>query len=97
MKEKRAKEPKVKANSFGAAGFTLAVSSISFLMLGVFGIFAMPIIGFIFCWIQQKKKPTKLGKAGMILSVVSVILFLVYFIWIGPFLNQLLENYSATA
>ena len=97
MKEKKVRESKVKANSFGAAGFTLAVSSISFLLLGVFGILAMPVIGFIFCLVQQKKKPTKLGKAGMILSIVSVILFIVYFVWIGPFLNQLLESYSAIA
>jgi len=95
MKEKKVKESKIKANSFGAAGFTLAVSSISFLLVGVYGILAMPVIGFIFCLIQQRKKPTKLGKAGIILSIVSVVLFLVYFIWLAPILTQLLENYSA--
>jgi Na+-driven multidrug efflux pump len=93
MKEKKVKESKVKANSFGAAGFTLAVSSIAILFLGIYGILAMPIVGFIFCLVQQKKKPTRLGKAGLILSLISAVIFVIYFLWIGPWIMQVLQNY----
>ena len=97
MAEKKVKESKVKANSFGAAGFTLSLSSIAILILGVFGILVMPILGLVFCVLQQRKKPTKLGKAGIILSVISIILFIVYFAWLGPIITEYLQNYSATA
>ena len=94
MAGKKEGETKVKANSFGAAGFTLAVSSIVILLFGVLGIIVMPIIGFIFCFIQQKKKPTKLGKVGLIVSVIAVVLFLIYFLWLGPIITEYLQNYS---
>lgn len=94
MKEKKGKETKVKANSFGAAGFTLAVSSLSILILGAYGLLLMPVLGLIFSIIQQRKKPTKLGKVGIIVSIISIVLFILYFIWIGPMLAQYLENYS---
>ncbi|MEK6827180.1 MAG: hypothetical protein AABX99_01725 [Nanoarchaeota archaeon] len=79
MAEKKVKESKVKGNSLGASGFTLGVFSI--LSPGLMGMI-MAIIGSMFCFTQQKNKPTKLGKAGLILNIVGFILSAVYLIWV---------------
>lgn len=84
MAEKR--EPLVKSHSFGASGFTLGILSI--VQAGPFGII-FSIVGFIFCLIQQLKKPTKLGKAGIILNIIGLILSIVYLILVFMFAPQL--------
>ncbi len=93
MTEKKVKESKVKGNSFGASGFTLGV--ISILSFGLIGMI-MSIVGFIFCFIQQKKKPTKLGKAGLILNIVGFILSIVYLVYFAPILAQYLQNLNTS-
>ena len=87
--EKKIKESRINGNSLGASGFTLGILSI--LSFGIIGMI-MSIIGFIFCFIQQKKKPTKLGRAGLIINVAGFILSLVYIIYFAPMLAQYLQT-----
>ena len=64
----------------GIAGFTLGVLSI--ILAGWLGI-GIAIVGFIFCIVQQKKNPTKLGKVGIVINIigfVTSILFIVVFV-----------------
>jgi hypothetical protein len=93
MAEKKVKESKVKGNSLGASGFTLGVLSI--LSFGLIGMF-MAIVGFIFCFIQQKKKPTKLGKAGLILNIIGFVLSIIYLVYLAPLLAQYLQNLNSS-
>lgn len=78
------------AEGLGISGFTLGILSI--ILAGWIGIM-VSIIGFIFCFIQQRKYPTKLGKAGLILNVigfiVSVILIIIFIKNIYPALQGL--------
>ncbi len=69
----------------GISGFTLGVLSI--LLAGGGGVF-MSIIGFIFCFVQQKKNPTELGKYGIILNVIGFVLSIIFIIWLIPLIAQ---------
>ena len=71
----------------GISGFTLGVLSIVF--AGVLGCL-IAIIGFVFCLVQQKKNPTKLGHAGIIINVIGFVLsvIFVYIIFSGIFTQQ---------
>jgi len=93
MEEKKGKECRVKGNSLGASGFTLGILSI--LSFGIIGLI-MSLIGFIFCFIQQKKKPTKLGKVGLIINAVGFILSIIYLIWFAPMLSQYMQDLNAS-
>ncbi|VVB83293.1 Uncharacterised protein [uncultured archaeon] len=93
MAEKKVKESKIKGNSLGASGFTLGVLSILF--CGIFGVI-FSIVGFIFCFVQQKKKPTKLGKVGLILNIVGFVLSIVYIIYLAPLLAQYLQTINTS-
>jgi apolipoprotein N-acyltransferase len=96
-KEKKVKEKgesRVKGNSFGAAGFVLGImSAISFGFTGIL----FSIVGFMFCFIQQKNKPTKLGKAGLIISIIGFILNVAYLLWLLVFGGlEFLQNLNST-
>jgi hypothetical protein len=84
------KESVVKGHSFGASGFTLGVLSILGLSYIIFNM-SMAITGFIFCFIQQRKKPTKLGKAGLILNVVGFLINLAL-IFLLPVISKYLPT-----
>ena len=88
MVEKK-EEKKHLGEGIGIAGFTLGVLSIIF--SGWIGII-IGIIGFIFCYSQQKNNPTKLGRIGIILNVIgfvaSIIFLIVYVKYLGPALAQ---------
>jgi len=86
------KESKIKGNSLGASGFTLGILSIIF--AGFYGI-PFSIVGFIFCFIQQRKKPTKLGKAGLILSVIGLILSLIWVFYLAPIFTSYIQSKAA--
>jgi len=96
MVEKKVKESKVKGNSLGASGFTLAITSVLIIFFGMFGIIVMPVLGFIFCLIQQKKNPTKLGKAGLIISIISFVLILVYIFYLAPLLLSYIQSLNTS-
>ncbi len=89
FKKREGKESIVKGHSFGASGFTLGVLSI--ISLGIFGVI-LSIIGFIFCFVQQKQKPTKLGKAGLVINGVGLILSLLWIFYFAPMLANYLQN-----
>lgn len=91
VKEK--KESKIKGNSLGAAGFTLGV--IGVLAFGVIGLI-LSIVGFVLCFIQQKNRPTKLGKAGLILNVIGIVLSIVYIILIAPLVTKYLQSLNGS-
>jgi hypothetical protein len=96
MKEKKVREKgesKVKGNSFGASGFTLAVLSIISIG-GYFGVL-FSMAGFVFCLVQQRNKPTKLGKAGLILSVIGFIGGLLAMAFLTPWLVKYMESFPA--
>lgn len=94
MAEKRGKESRIKGNSFGASGFTLGI--LSFLSLSYLGI-VFVVVGFIFCFIQQKKKSTKLGKAGIIINVIGLILCILFIKFVFPILNNILKSQFPSA
>lgn len=87
--EHKSKESIVKGNSFGASGFTLGILSV--ISLGVFGVI-LSVIGFIFCFVQQRKKPTKLGKTGLVINVVGLILSILWIVYFAPMLANYLQN-----
>ena len=86
--EKRGKM-KISGNSLGASGFTLGIMSI--LSLGIVGVI-MAVLGFAFCFAQQKNKPTKLGKAGIILNIVGFALSLLFIFYLSPILTQWMQT-----
>jgi hypothetical protein len=87
--EHKSKESVVKGNSLGASGFTLGVLGV--ISLGYFGVI-VSIVGFIFCFIQQKNKSTKLAKAGLIINVIGIILSILWIVYFAPILANYLEN-----
>ncbi len=79
----------------GISGFTLGVLSVIFCIFnGLIGI-TMGITGLIFCIIQQRKHKMSLGKIGIILNAIGIILsiiIVVLYIWMLPYLNQVLPT-----
>ncbi len=73
--KKEVKTEKGKSEALGISGFTLGM--ISFLELIFFtpylGIF-LTIIGIIFCGVQQKRNPTRLGKIGLVINLFGLVL-----------------------
>lgn len=83
----------------GISGFTLGIMSIILVIFTpILGI-ATSIVGFIFCLIQQRRKPTNFGKSGLILNVIG---FIANIIWLGvlikyiiPLVEEQLKQLSA--
>ena len=77
--------------SLGISGFTLSILGI--ILVGTTGI-VLSIISFIFCYIQQRRNPNKIGKAGLIISiigfVINVAIIITYILYLAPMLNQLI-------
>ena len=57
----------------GISGFTLGIMSILLVVFTPLLGIMTSIVGFIFCLVQQKRKPTKLGKSGLILNIIGFI------------------------
>ena len=78
-----------KSEGLGISGFTLGVLGIVF--SGWVGLI-LSVIGFVFCFVQQKKYKTKLGKIGIILSIVgfvlSIVIIVLYASVLAPLLNK---------
>lgn len=71
------KEDKKNDEGLGISGFTLGVLSI--ILAGWIGI-GTSIVGFIFCKIQQKDNPIKLGKMGIILNIIGFIVSIIFIV-----------------
>jgi len=91
VKEKR--ESKIKGEALGASGFTLGI--LGLISIGGYLGVLFSLVGFVFCYIQQKNKPTKLGKAGLIINAIGVVLGILFMIFVTPWLVKYLA--SATA
>lgn len=89
--KKTESKKKFTTDGFGASGFTLGILSILF--AGVFGVI-FSIVGGIFCYVQQKNKPTKIGKAGLVLNIIGFIFSLVFIFYIAPMVTQLISQAS---
>ncbi len=62
-----------KSEALGISGFTLAIAGFfSVIIFGPLNIIFF-IIGLIFCIVQQKRNPTKIGKIGLIINVIGII------------------------
>jgi hypothetical protein len=83
------KEIKSIGEGLGISGFTLGVLSILF--AGTAGAF-ISVIGGIFCFVQQRKNKTNLGKAGLILNILGLILSILYIAYLAPLLSQLIQT-----
>ncbi len=87
-------EPRIKGNSLGASGFTIGVLGI--LSFGWFGL-VMSVVGFIFCLFQQMKKPTKLGKAGIVLNAIAFVISIAWIAYFAPKFAEWLNTLSTAA
>ncbi|MCF7910455.1 hypothetical protein K9L16_02170 [Candidatus Pacearchaeota archaeon] len=76
-KEAKKKEIKELGEGLGISGFTLGVLSI--ILAGWVGILTS-VVGFVFCYSQQKNMPTKLGKTGLILNIIGFVISLIFVI-----------------
>jgi len=83
------KEAKQIGEGFGISGFTLGVLSILF--AGTAGIF-LSVIGFVFCFVQQQKRKTGLGKAGMILNLIGFVLSVVFIRYLAPIIAGMIPT-----
>jgi len=76
-------EKKVNKNSeaLGVSGFTLGISGIfvSFFLYPFYGLLFL-ILALIFSVIQQKKKPTRIGKAALIISIAGIVGTIIWWI-----------------
>ena len=86
-------------NSFGIASVVLAILSIAFAP-GVFLIFAygpflsiiLGIVALVFALKQKKKSPNAWSKAGLILSIIGIVLGVVLAIWLINLMTKVLEG-----
>ena len=83
-----AKQSKNFGEGIGNSGFTLGVLSI--LLAGIIGIL-IAVVGLIFSTLQQKRNPTKLGKAGVILNIIGFILSIAFIIYLVPVFQSALQ------
>jgi hypothetical protein len=83
------KESKEKIEGLGISGFTLGVLGIIF--SGWVGLI-ISIVGFMFCFVHQKRQKNKLGKIGLILNIIGIILSIAFIILsytvLGPLLSK---------
>jgi hypothetical protein len=80
---------KEKTDGLGISGFTLGV--LGLILSGWVGLI-ISIVGGIFCFVQQKRHKTGLGKIGLIINIIGIVLSIVvivlYATVIGPLLNK---------
>jgi vacuolar-type H+-ATPase subunit I/STV1 len=75
--KKKKKSYKDSQEGLGISGFTLGVLSI--ILAGSIGLITS-IVGFIFCYSQQRKSPMKLGKVGIILNIIGFVVSIVFIV-----------------
>ena len=87
---------KKEGEAFGISGFTLGIAGFVSLIFSPLLSVAFCIVGLIFCWIQQKNKKTKFGKAGLIINVLGIIASIVYFIVLVKYLLPLVQQQTGS-
>ncbi|MBU0894215.1 MAG: hypothetical protein KKF48_03710 [Nanoarchaeota archaeon] len=90
------KKLKKRGDELGLIGFIFGI--ISIILVSNNGVL-FAILGFIFCYIQQKKNPTKFGKIGIILNIIGFVLAIILIIlaltYLKPLLESTLESFPA--
>ena len=84
--------------ALGISGFTVGIAGyFSLIFMGLLSL-AFFVTGLVFCIMQQKRKPTKLGKAGLIINIIgiimAIILFVIVAIYLYPLLQEQLQNFQ---
>ena len=82
---------KEKTEGLGISGFTLGILGIIF--SGWIGLI-ISIVGFMLCFIQQKRHKDKLGKIGLILNIIGVAVSIAFIILSYTVLGPLLSKVS---
>jgi len=85
MKKQVSKKSK-NSDTFGISGFTLGIAGFVALLLSPLLAILFFTTGLIFCIVQQKRKNTRLGKLGVILNSVGIVLTILYFIFLIKYL-----------
>jgi|TARA_Y100000310_G_scaffold301530_1_gene338089 hypothetical protein len=83
---------KKSGEALGISGFTLGIVSIVLVIFTPLLGIAISILGFIFCVIQQKRKPTKLGKSGLILNVIGFVANMAWLIVLIKYIIPLVQE-----
>jgi uncharacterized membrane protein len=76
---------------YGTIGLTLGIVAIVF--AGAVGII-FSIIGFIFCYVQQKKKKTGFGKSGLYLNAIAFVISIAFLVISIMYYPQLVQPVS---
>ncbi len=83
---------KKEGESLGVSGFTLGVVSLVLVVFSpILGIMTS-IVGFVFCVVQQRRKPTKLGRSGIVLNVLGFIANIVWMILLVKILIPIIDQ-----
>ena len=92
----RKNKSKKNEESFGISGFTLGIVSIVVILFNPFLGVLISIVGFSLSLAQQRKKPTKSGKMGIILNIIGFVSNILWWILLAtyllPILQQRLQN-----
>ena len=96
MKKKANKKKSVDKSSlttFGIVGLTLAISGIFLIFFST--AFVSPIflvVALALSIMQQVKNPTKIGKAGLIIGIIGIVLYVVWMVVLFKVLLPLAEQ-----
>ena len=85
-----------RGTALGVAGFTLGIVSLVLFSNPFYGILAA-IIGLILSIVQQKKNPTRLGRWGIILNIIGIILGILFFYFYIKYLVPYLQNLNSAS
>jgi len=83
---------KKSGEALGVSGFTLGIVSIVALIFTPFLGLILSIVGFSLSLSQQKRKPTKFGKRGIILNVIGFIVNMIWWILLIAVLLPILQD-----
>jgi uncharacterized membrane protein len=80
---------KEKSEGLGISGFTLGILGV--ISFGWGGLI-ISIVGFMLCFVQQKRYRNKFGKMGLTLNIIGILLSIAFIILsytvLGPLLNK---------
>jgi hypothetical protein len=85
---------KEKVEGLGISGFTLGVLGI--ILSGWVGLI-ISTVGFMFCFVQQKRHKDKMGRIGLILNLIGFVLSAAFIILSYTVLGPLLSKVSTGA
>jgi len=85
-----------RGGGLGVAGFTLGIVSLIIFLDPFYGIF-IAIIGLIFSIVQQRKHKTRLGRWGIVLNILGIIINLFSFYIFIPYLVDYIQNLNPSS